>query len=330
MHSRSVLARRVPSTVLLAKPNDRESVHVKLCDFGVARPLSRSKCRVEAEGPSWGVGSDGESSPLTPRSRSFSTVGSDYYAAPELAFEGRYDTSVDIYSLGVTLYILLCGFPPVFSTFAAVDSDDSDCDEIKFGSGEVLFPDAYWRNISEGAKGLLKSMLHPEPSRRISAREALQDPWMRGPAAASHNSRSILAEAGRGTQCSLVDLDMVRNELYKSLGSLHSSTSFDPLSSSGSSTITTRETSKLLNGIPNVRPQKRARHRYRQVKRRTSTTALMALADLYRGVAAPLAAAAAAAAANTETASSLATQPVHFDVSPQASFPTSQVVALSF
>ena len=319
------------SSVLLAKPHVGESVHVKLCDFGVARLLSRSKGKIEAEGSSCGSVSDGEASPLTPRSRSFSTVGSDYYAAPELAFGGRYDTSVDIYSLGVTLYVLLCGFPPVFSNFAACDSDDSDFDDLKIAHGEVLFPDAYWRNISDNAKGLLRAMLHPEPSLRITAREALQDAWIRNGAGAPIQSRSIEAETNQLlTQSSLVDLDIVRHELYKTLGKLDSPARFDPLLAFADTGRTTETNTKERNGQSVTRPRKRARHRRGQVERRASATALMALADLYRGVAAPLAAAAAVAAVGTETATPLVPSPVHDESAPQGSFAASQVAALSF
>jgi serine/threonine protein kinase len=318
------------SSVLLAKPHVGESVHVKLCDFGVARLLSRSKGKIEAEGSSCGSVSDGEASPLTPRSRSFSTVGSDYYAAPELAFGGRYDTSVDIYSLGVTLYVLLCGFPPVFSNFAACDSDDSDFDDLKIAHGEVLFPVAYWRNISDNAKGLLRAMLHPEPSLRITAREALQDAWIRDGACAQVQLRSIEAEANQLTQSPLVDLDIVRHELYKTLGKLQSPASVDPLLSFAATGRATETNTKVRNGQSVTRPRKRARHRRGQVERRASATALMALADLYRGVAAPLAAAAAVAAVGTETATSLIPSPVHDESAPQGSFSASQVAALSF
>lgn len=111
IHSLNIVHRDVkPENILLAKPNNGESVHVKLCDFGVARPLIPSEeehhLTVATNGASSVcISSDGEASPLTPgsRSRSFSTVGTDYYAAPELTYGGSYDTAVDIYSLGVTL-----------------------------------------------------------------------------------------------------------------------------------------------------------------------------------------------------------------------------------
>jgi len=309
---------------LLAKPNDGETVHVKLCDFGVARLLSPLEDKAAAEGSTWVSGSDGEASPLTPRSRSFSTVGSDYYAAPELAFGGCYDTSVDIYSLGVTLYILLCGFPPVFSSSsaAAVDSDDSDYDDFKICSGEVLFPEAYWKHISEGAKVLLKAMLHPEPSRRISAREALQDSWIRQAASSPLKPRNVVAEASQQTLTSPLDLDLVRSQLYKSLGSLHSTSNLEPVASTSSTT--TRKASKFP-ASPDMSPRKRARVRHRQMDRRASATALMALADFYTGVAAPLAAAAAAAAGEKASPPS----PVN-EESPPGSFTAPQVAALSF
>jgi tRNA A-37 threonylcarbamoyl transferase component Bud32 len=113
VHSLNIVHRDVkPENILLANRED-EAVLVKLCDFGVARPLVPQSSPETSLQPSDHDHaalssvclSDGEASPLTPgsRSRSFSTVGTDYYAAPELTYGGSYDTAVDVYSLGVTL-----------------------------------------------------------------------------------------------------------------------------------------------------------------------------------------------------------------------------------
>jgi serine/threonine protein kinase len=311
LHALGIVHRDVkPENILLDRPLHQDnSVHVKLCDFGVARPLLPDDEGDEEPGAVACALSDGESSPLTPgsRSRSFSTVGTDYYAAPELTYGNSYDTAVDIYSLGVTLYILLCGFPPVFgnagatsSFFTQGDDDDDDSDPDTFN--EVLFPDAYWIDMSVDAKSLLRRMLHPEPSLRISAAEAQQDPWIQ---TWVQSSTPQLISAT--PQQIPIDLNLVRHELYKSLiGSAQQLQRFEQ------SAIPKRRHSTAAG--PDFPLPKRPRgfgspsfSRGRRAERRSSTTALMALADLYRGVTSPSVMAAArsvAAATQSDNASS--------------------------
>ena len=38
-------------------------------------------------------------------------IGTYYYMAPEI-FAGEYDEKCDVWSLGIILYIMLCGHPP--------------------------------------------------------------------------------------------------------------------------------------------------------------------------------------------------------------------------
>merc|ERR1712137_442165 len=124
-----------------------------------------------------------------------------------MTFGGGYDTAVDMYSLGVTLYILLAGSPPSSKPrcgSAVLDDDDdySLCSSSSSSSSEgefqelnssktttaifskknqfapIDFPTKQWRNISSCAKDLIRRMLHPDPSLRIKADDALQHEWI--------------------------------------------------------------------------------------------------------------------------------------------------------
>ncbi|KAK1743639.1 serine/threonine-protein kinase [Skeletonema marinoi] len=95
LHRRHLVHRDIkPENILLVNEDDDSGqLHVKLTDFGLARML---------DGEEDGFGTTTED-PSERRSRAYSRVGSDYYAAPEVYMGLGYDTPVDIYSL-----VLLC------------------------------------------------------------------------------------------------------------------------------------------------------------------------------------------------------------------------------
>jgi len=69
------------------------------------------------------------------------------------------------------MYILLCGYPPFWG-----DSEKEIFARIKRGSFD--FPVEEWKNISKEAKSLIKKMLEKDPAKRVTAKEALMDPWL--------------------------------------------------------------------------------------------------------------------------------------------------------
>ena len=97
--------------------------------------------------------------------------GSSYYIAPEV-LQGDYNEKCDIWSCGVILYILLCGYPPFNG-----DNDEEIYASIL--SGEFSFPEEEWNSVSDEAKNFIKKMLVKNPEERITALDSLQDIWFK-------------------------------------------------------------------------------------------------------------------------------------------------------
>jgi len=191
LHSRGVVHRDVkPENILLLSKELPYKMEVKLSDFGLARVLHQADTTPCSPKPSrkrklsdatyrspvscpvvrtaaYAAGTI--SIPLVPklkRSRAYSRCGSDFYSAPEISSGVGYDTAVDIYSLGVTTYILLCGrYPP--PPHAPTWNTTTD-----------LFTEPQWNLASPQAKDFIRSMLHPDPCSRITAEEALEHSWL--------------------------------------------------------------------------------------------------------------------------------------------------------
>ena len=97
--------------------------------------------------------------------------GTPGYIAPEVLVMKGYDKQCDVWSLGVIVYILLCGFPPFYA-----DNDAQLFEKIKRGQYEFLRP--YWDPISETAKDFIDKMLRVDPKQRITCEQALAHPWL--------------------------------------------------------------------------------------------------------------------------------------------------------
>jgi len=81
--------------------------------------------------------------------------------APEV-LKGNYNNACDIWSLGIILYIFLCGYPPF--------EGDNNKEIFKNVLGQELkFDPVDWKDISSDAKTLVTKMLDKNPVRRITA-----------------------------------------------------------------------------------------------------------------------------------------------------------------
>ncbi|CAF1537780.1 unnamed protein product [Rotaria magnacalcarata] len=134
-----------PENLLLASKT--KGAAVKLADFGLA-------IEVNGEQTQW-----------------YGFAGTPGYLSPEVLKKEPYGKPVDIWACGVILYILLVGYPPFW------DEDQHRLyNQIKAGAYD--YPSPEWDTVTSEAKRLIDSMLNINPSRRISAADALKHPWI--------------------------------------------------------------------------------------------------------------------------------------------------------
>ncbi|CAF0812898.1 unnamed protein product [Adineta steineri] len=100
-----------------------------------------------------------------------------YYVAPEILSNDKYDKACDVWSMGVIMYILLCGYPPFFSTHGGAISAGM---KTKIKAGEYQFPKAEWKNVSQEAKTIIQKMLTVDPATRVTIDWILKCSWLTG------------------------------------------------------------------------------------------------------------------------------------------------------
>eukprot|EP00607_Mallomonas_marina_P007177 CAMPEP_0182416346 /NCGR_PEP_ID=MMETSP1167-20130531/614_1 /TAXON_ID=2988 /ORGANISM="Mallomonas Sp, Strain CCMP3275" /LENGTH=286 /DNA_ID=CAMNT_0024589019 /DNA_START=485 /DNA_END=1345 /DNA_ORIENTATION=+ len=164
-HENEVVHRDLkPENLLYATEADDSAL--KLADFGLAHMMKSNEMM-------------------------HSSCGTPAYVAPEILRSGRgghgYGKEVDMWSLGVILYILLCGFPPFY-----------DEDHIRLFAqiqkGMFDFPSPYWDNVSELAKDLIRQLLIIDPHGRLTAQQAEAHKWMMTDSEGSSNALPFFAE----------------------------------------------------------------------------------------------------------------------------------------
>ena len=168
-HSLNIAHRDLkPENLLLfEKASSAEKVHLKLGDFGFAK-VDNGDLRTPQFTPYYVAPQVLEAQRRQREQRQSGRLppGSPYH----------YDKSCDMWSLGVIIYIMLCGYPPFYSEIP--HKPLTQIMQNKIMSGNYEFPPSEWSSISLEAKNLIRALLHVEPADRMNVDELLQHKWL--------------------------------------------------------------------------------------------------------------------------------------------------------
>lgn len=116
-------------------------------------------------------------------------LGTPDYVAPEILHYEPITLAADMWSVGVTTYVLLTGFSPFGG-----ETDQETFQNISLG--EVDFPEELFGDISAQAKDFVARLLVLDPSARMTAKQCLRHDWLRGaPTQASPHLRRYLSKS---------------------------------------------------------------------------------------------------------------------------------------
>ena len=134
-----------PENIMITKQNGSDII--KIMDFGLSKIVSSQEKLVDG-------------------------YGTLSYVSPEVLLRTPYNKEVDIWSLGIILFYMLCGHLPFKGSNQSIVADKIVNDELEFDEEE-------WKNMSKDVKKLIAGCLIKEPEERITIEEFLNHPWIK-------------------------------------------------------------------------------------------------------------------------------------------------------
>ena len=147
IHSYGIIHRDLkPENILMTDNTD--NADIRLLDFGLSKIVG-------------------------PGEKCTEPYGTLSFVAPEVLKGKPYDKSVDLWSIGIIAYLLMCGFLPF-------DDEHSEREIARQTIQDpVPYPANIWKNLSAEAKEFVGSLLKKNPEDRISIKEVLNSKWIR-------------------------------------------------------------------------------------------------------------------------------------------------------
>ncbi|KAF5927966.1 hypothetical protein HPG69_013796 [Diceros bicornis minor] len=172
LHSQNIAHRDVKPENLLYTSKEKDAI-LKLTDFGFAKETTQNALQTPCYTPYYvgfclGSKTLGAESPPVPSAM----------VAPEVLGPEKYDKSCDMWSLGVIMYILLCGFPPFYSNTGQAISPGM---KRRIRLGQYGFPNPEWSEVSDDAKQLIRLLLKTDPTERLTITQFMNHPWINTP-----------------------------------------------------------------------------------------------------------------------------------------------------
>ena len=134
-----------PDNIMITQQNDFGII--KIMDFGLSKIVS-------------------------PKEKMVDGYGSLSYVAPEVLLRTPYNKEVDIWSMGVILFYMLCGHLPFRGS-----KEEVVANKIVFESAE--FDEDDWETRSKTVKNLIESCLEKNVENRITIEKFINHPWFK-------------------------------------------------------------------------------------------------------------------------------------------------------